>query len=451
MTALDQNFSDLANILMQRRQMQAQQIQQDRANRLSDLQFKQLQREDDYQTGLRDVMSNPGGSGVTLPQLQPQPQQNTLASLAPGNRLPFTQPQASFAPVEAKLSPSRAGADYALSQGRIEDAVKLFTVDDQLAQLQAKGDLSGYYEAKQELDMNKQFFEAVKTTKSIPGGLKQMWPQLQRMFPDQTAGITPDSIQTNGRLVLAPLEMDGQVIPNRGVYYDEDGKQHIVDTTPKADPEAMMDKRFQQQEEMQTRRESAADRRTQQQIDAADRRAATAAANKDRAPGKILPAGQLESVADMKRVKDVLAEASDLLKSGKVDTGPVSGRLQSLRSIMGLASDDFVNLQQKMQTAENIMLKLRSGAAVTESEYQRFKKEFPRTSDTPAVRDRKMSNAIKYASTLMDSKMDIYEEGGYRVPKSVKSGGQRSAAEPANRGSNKPITTKGGFKVTRVP
>jgi hypothetical protein len=118
---------------------------------------------------------------------------------------------------------------------------------------------------------------------------------------------------------------------------------------------------------------------------------------------------------------------------------------------MGLASDDFVNLQQKMQTAENIMLKLRSGAAVTESEYQRFKKEFPRTSDTPAVRDRKMSNAIKYASTLMDSKMDIYEEGGYRVPKSVKSGEQRSAPGPASRGSNKPITTKGGFKVTRVP
>jgi hypothetical protein len=137
--------------------------------------------------------------------------------------------------------------------------------------------------------------------------------------------------------------------------------------------------------------------------------------------GKILPAGQLESIADMKRVKDVLAEARDLLATKKIETGPASGRLQSLGSKVGLASDDFVNLQQKMQTAENIMLKLRSGAAVTESEFVRFKKEFPRTTDTPDVRNRKMGNAIAYASTLMDDKMGIYEEGGYRVPQSVKS------------------------------
>ena len=162
--------------------------------------------------------------------------------------------------------------------------------------------------------------------------------------------------------------------------------------------------------------------------------------------GKILPAGQLESIADMKRVKDVLAEASDLLKSGKIDTGPVSGRLQSLGSKVGLASDNFVNLQQKMQTAENIMLKLRSGAAVTESEYQRFKKEFPRTSDTPEVRDRKMANAIGYASTLMDSKMDIYEEGGYRVPQSVKSGG-KPAGKPAQKQAQGQTKKGGRFTI----
>jgi hypothetical protein len=191
----------------------------------------------------------------------------------------------------------------------------------------------------------------------------------------------------------------------------------------KPDQEALIDKRFANQQKLQNQQIAAADRRTDKQIAAAAEHGMKTA----NGHGKILPAGQLESIADMKRVKDVLAEASDLLKSGKIDTGPVSGRLQSLGSKVGLASDSFVNLQQKMQTAENIMLKLRSGAAVTESEYQRFKKEFPRTSDTPEVRDRKMSNAIAYASTLMDSKMDIYEGGGYRVPKSVKSGTQAQA------------------------
>jgi hypothetical protein len=333
-----------------------------------------------------------------------------------------------------------------MSQGRIEDAVKLFTVDDQLAQLQAKGDLSGYYEAKQELDMNKQFFETVKKSATIPGGLTQMWPQLQRMFPDQTAGITPDSIQTNGRLVLAPLEMDGQVIPNRGVYYDEDGKQHIVDTTPKPDPEAMIDKRFANQQRLTQMQIDASDRRAAADRAAADRRANAAALAKDRAPGKILPAGQLESIADMKRVKDVLAEAANDMATNKVSTGPVAGRLQALGAKIGAADDAFINVQQKLQTAQNIMLKLRSGAAVTESEFARFLKEYPTPNDPPEVFKRKMRNTINYASTLMDGKLDIYEEGGYKVPKSAKSGGRSAPAK-----GNAPIVTKGGFKVTRVP
>jgi hypothetical protein len=296
MTALDQNFSDLANILMQRRQMQAQQIQQDRANRLSDLQFKQLQREDDYQTGLRDVMSNPGGSGVTLPQLQPQPQQNTLASLAPGNRLPFPQPQASFAPVEAKLSPSRAGAEYALGQGRAKDAVELFSVDDHVAQLRAKGDLQGYYEAQRELEEGSKFFDVVNKFKANPKQLTALWPQIQRMFPQQSEGITPDSIKFNSDYTVLPLVMDGKTITGKGILRDSEGKTSIIDTTPKSDPEAMIDKRFANQQRL-----------TQMQIDAADRRAAAERASAERrAAGKADPADAIvarEAVKDLPKLR----------------------------------------------------------------------------------------------------------------------------------------------------
>ena len=265
----------------------------------------------------------------------------------------------------------------------------------------------------------------------------------------------PSHMQLTKDGVLFPASDEkGQPVPGMFWYRGADGSVQWKEIKPQVDQEALIDKRFANQQKLQSEQIAAQDRRTAQQIAAADRRAAKSGTRDTMqggkpTGGKILPAGQLESIADMKRVKDVLAEASDLLKGGKVDTGPVSGRLQSLGAKVGLASDNFVNLQQKMQTAENIMLKLRSGAAVTESEYQRFKKEFPRTSDTPEVRDRKMSNAIQYASTLMDSKMDIYEEGGYRVPQSVKSGSR--LVQKGNAQPKQGQTKKGGrFTIIEV-
>jgi len=265
----------------------------------------------------------------------------------------------------------------------------------------------------------------------------------------------PSHMQLTQDGVLFPASDEkGQPVPGMFWYRGADGSVQWKEIKPQVDQEALIDKRFANQQKLQSEQIAAQDRRTAQQIAAADRRAAKSGTRDTMqggkpTGGKILPAGQLESIADMKRVKDVLAEASDLLKGGKVDTGPVSGRLQSLGAKVGLASDNFVNLQQKMQTAENIMLKLRSGAAVTESEYQRFKKEFPRTSDTPEVRDRKMSNAIQYASTLMDSKMDIYEEGGYRVPQSVKSGSR--LVQKGNAQPKQGQTKKGGrFTIIEV-
>lgn len=201
----------------------------------------------------------------------------------------------------------------------------------------------------------------------------------------------------------------------------------------KADTEALLDKRLAAQSEMQTKQIEAADRRSERQISAADRRAertATAAERKQNNPSKVLPAGQVESIADMKQLKSTLAEAGDMAKTLNVSTGPIVGRLQSIGAKVGLASDDFVNIQQKLASAENIMLKLRSGAAVTDQEYQRFKREYPTVNDPPEVRKIKLDNAVKYANDLMDEKLNLYEESGYKVPNSA-----RTTPKPA-RGTN---------------
>lgn len=131
-------------------------------------------------------------------------------------------------------------------------------------------------------------------------------------------------------------------------------------------------------------------------------------------PAKPLPAGQLESLSDASQLIKTLKEAQGI--SPKVNTGMVAGRLQSLGQKFGATDENFNQLKQKLSTVENIMLKLRSGAAVTESEYSRFMNEMPTVNDDEKVRDTKMNNAIKYAEELLSGKTATYEEGGYKVP-----------------------------------
>lgn len=135
-------------------------------------------------------------------------------------------------------------------------------------------------------------------------------------------------------------------------------------------------------------------------------------------PGKVLPAGQLEALSDASQILKTLSEAQGI--SGNVDTGPIAGRWQSLKQFAGMSSDNFNQLKQKISTVENIMLKLRSGAAVTEQEYKRFLNEMPTVNDDEKILKTKFANATKYMEELLDGKLATYEEGGYKVPSGVK-------------------------------
>jgi LPS O-antigen subunit length determinant protein (WzzB/FepE family) len=134
----------------------------------------------------------------------------------------------------------------------------------------------------------------------------------------------------------------------------------------------------------------------------------------------------------MQNVAKALKDATDIASKKKVQTGPVSGRLQALASKVGMADDSFVDMNQRLQTASNIMLKLRSGAAVTESEYQRFIKEYPQPNDPKEVRERKAKNSIRYMNELIDDKVTAFGESGYKTPniKPVEVPGEQPGALP---------------------
>lgn len=388
-TSLDQNFSDLANILMQRRQMQNQQAQQERANRLSDLQMRQLQREEDYQTGLQGAMASPGV--ITSRQIAPNPQPS-LANLMPESQMQpsqFEQPVPQVGPLASRVqttetprSAAAAGAEYALGKGRFEDAVKLLSVDDHVAQLKAKGDLPSYYQAQRELEEGNKFFDIVSKYKSNPEQLKMLWPQIQRLFPQQSAGITPDDVQFKGKSVLIPLEMNGQIVPDKGVFRDDQGKNHIVDLTPKEQPETWSDP---------------------YQMKVGGKLAMVQKSSK----GQIKPVVQDTSTtvkvsAGVKGEKDIPVGIQEKLQ-GKIELANDWGKLRDTFNPSFVPKTKFktlaefeTNIQRVFSgnqpaidwwmgyfDARNILMKDRSGAAVTEPEFRRFEQGAIRANDSP--------------------------------------------------------------------
>jgi hypothetical protein len=59
--------------------------------------------------------------------------------------------------------------------------------------------------------------------------------------------------------------------------------------------------------------------------------------------------------------------------------GQIDGRVGSVKQKFGMLGDQEAMFRSAIATFENELLKLRSGAAVTESEYERFRKEVANT------------------------------------------------------------------------
>lgn len=293
-----------------------------------------------------------------------------------------------------------------------------------------------------------------------------------RVRSDIANGIDPHTAVQNGTINMGQDGTAGQKLAaymttnpdisfrdamsymgQHGIDPSGKGVAKILETLRRADENKAADLRAEKNriaaDDRQNKQLAAADERLNRTLAAADRRSERAEQLKK--TGKPLPAGQLESLSESANLIKTLDEAKDL--SLKVNTGFISGRVQSVGQKVGAAGKDFNQFKQKLSTVENIMLKLRSGAAVTESEYARFKNEMPSVNDDEQTRDVKLANSVAYARELLNGKIDTYQEGGYKVPTGLITRSQSKEVrkqQPASK-SNAPIVTKGGFKVTVVP
>jgi hypothetical protein len=239
---LNQLGSTLGDI--QKNQMERENMK--RRNSLADLQMQQgqmqmaeAQRQQEYQQGMRNAAQNPASVTSIAPQQIQQPQ--TLGQLIPSGmpqNQDFTMPQQAASPTvqaynEGRVStktetPGMSMSKYAMSQGNIADAQKTLTVEDALGQFGAKlqesgGDLTQYYQKKQELDTYKTFISEIAPLLKSPEGRKvaqtishkyqQMYPGHEQAFDISTISVQPDKLvntlfdeQGNpaGRLISMP-------------------------------------------------------------------------------------------------------------------------------------------------------------------------------------------------------------------------------------------------------
>lgn len=415
-TALQQNAATLANILMQRRQFQAQQqerqnqqAQQERISRLSDLQYKRLEREDDYQTGLQSAMANPQSTSTAsiapqaqqTPQLslaslgnQMQPQQFQPTGLAPASPTVQAYNEGRIKTDTVRQTPGQAGAQYAMLQGNFADAAKLLTLDDAFIQKQAQGDPVKYAQAKQELEQGAKFFEIIKPYAKNPAALKQVWPQVQQMFPQQTAGITPDSIISQGNSVIMPLEMNGQIVPGKATYSDDDGKMHIIDIAPKGANDKPFAREYDDGDTRVTELYDAGGKLTGTKKAPRYKPTAASDAGNGGKPPKPLPVSALKMQTES---TDAIGTASGIsadlgvirqqVSSGAIDLGPMKNLWNKGRNWAGWSSPESRNLATFKNTLEklrNDSLRLNKGVQ-TDGDAQRAWNELIDNINDPGV------------------------------------------------------------------
>jgi len=114
-----------------------------------------------------------------------------------------------------------------------------------------------------------------------------------------------------------------------------------------------------------------------------------------RGTGGLSPA-QETAVADMNTGLSELRGIQDIFSKAKSKLGPIAGRSREMLRGQGVAVDkDFNLLAVKVAQFRNKLLKIRSGAAVTDNELRRIAEELPNVSDSPQDFEIKLRAAME--------------------------------------------------------
>jgi hypothetical protein len=143
-----------------------------------------------------------------------------------------------------------------------------------------------------------------------------------------------------------------------------------------------------------------------------------------------LPAGQASELADLDAIGAQIATIEKAYSPAYV--GPVAGRMGGARETLGNITQQEVQFRAEAAALRNVILKARSGGAVTDGEAQRFLDEMPTVNDPANVFEQKLRNTKKWFEDLSRSKRQSFRDSGYgRVPAGRQpSGSQKRPPKP---------------------
>ena len=98
-------------------------------------------------------------------------------------------------------------------------------------------------------------------------------------------------------------------------------------------------------------------------------------------------------------------------------TGPLTQYVEGFKERWGIdISDEKVAQRAILQGATNQLLQARSGAAISEGEYQRLLKELPNEGLDPKVFKARLANTVRQFKNLYKTKVQILRKTGHAIP-----------------------------------
>ena len=120
----------------------------------------------------------------------------------------------------------------------------------------------------------------------------------------------------------------------------------------------------------------------------------------------------------------LLREANNaLVLVDKVDTGPLAGRVGAIGSKLGVGSQDFINYNSIISNFSSILLRLRSGAAVTPQEYERIAGFIPTITDDEKTARVKIERFISEINIAQQNYIKRATQTSQQIANPTQSGG----------------------------
>jgi hypothetical protein len=186
-------------------------------------------------------------------------------------------------------------------------------------------------------------------------------------------------------------------------------QQKDLDREARAELEKSRQEVMRQIAEMQdaTRRDIAAGRRE-------DAAAARQLKADTLAQGRILPPKETNWFAQSTGFVEQLRDIRDAYKPDY--TGPVKEWTKWAVSKAKGLPDDEESFRATLANFANVLTQLRSGAVVTNQEFERIRRELPGTNDPPVKFRSKLDTAIRLTEEAIARERDYFKRGGWNVP-----------------------------------